>query len=60
MQLQNNESKKETMKNPHAVAMGRLGGSKKSEKKAEAARLNGRKPKKKKYKSNVRNNIKKY
>lgn len=33
------------MKNPHAVAMGKLGGSKKSEKKAKAARINGKKHK---------------
>jgi hypothetical protein len=31
------------MKNPHAQALGRLGGSVKSERKAEAARLNGKK-----------------
>jgi len=32
-------------KNPHAQALGRLGGQKKSEKKAAAARENGKKPK---------------
>ena len=31
------------MKNPHAQALGRLGGLKKSAKKTEAARANGRK-----------------
>jgi len=32
-----------TNKNPHAVALGRLGGSKKTKAKEEAARLNGKK-----------------
>lgn len=31
------------MKNPHAVALGKLGGKAKSNAKVEAARLNGRK-----------------
>lgn len=35
-------------KNPAAVALGRLGGSVKSEAKARAARENGKRPKKKK------------
>jgi hypothetical protein len=33
----------ETIKNPHAVAMGKLGGSKKSPAKQNAARTNGKK-----------------
>ncbi len=32
-----------TDKNPHAVALGKLGGSKKSKAKADAVRANGRK-----------------
>lgn len=36
-----------TDKNPHAQALGRLGGQSKSEKKAEASRRNGRKNKRK-------------
>lgn len=32
-----------TNKNPHAVALGRLGGKKKSIAKAEAVRINGKK-----------------
>ncbi len=35
-------------KNPHAVALGRKGGSIKSEAKAKAARENGKRPKTKK------------
>lgn len=45
-------AKLDMQKNPHAVELGRLGGKRKSEKKAEAARRNGAKGGKAKTKNN--------